>query len=277
MQKPAACGKSDIKWIERDGVMKEVLFSIGPFTVYGYGAMIAIGVLAAYFTAEYRARKLKLQYEQVFYLVIWCVLGGFACSKLLFWITEWKSVLNDPGYLLDTLADGFVVYGGIIGGILVGYVFCRVKKLEFLKYFDLVMPSIALAQGFGRIGCLLAGCCYGRETDGALSVTFSDSGFAPNHVALIPTQVYSSILDFVHFGVLLLIANHKKADGQVAACYLIFYSIGRFVLEFFRGDMERGSVGALSTSQFIGIFTCAAGILLLLRVRKRKINGALVK
>ena len=254
---------------ERNEAMKEVLFSIGPLTVYGYGAMIAIGVLAAYFTAEYRAKKYGLAYEQIFYLVIWCVLGGFACSKFLFWITEWKSVVNDPGFLLDTLTDGFVVYGGIIGGIFVGYVFCRVKKLEFMKYFDLVMPSIALAQGFGRIGCLLAGCCYGRETEGAFAITFTDSSFAPNHVALIPTQIYSSILDFIHFGVLLWIAKHKKADGQVAACYLIFYSIGRFILEFFRGDLERGSVGVLSTSQFIGIFTCLAGIIFY-RIRVRR-------
>lgn len=84
---------------------------------------------------------------------------------------------------------------------------------------------------------------------------------APNNVALIPTQIYSSILDFGHFFLLLYIARHKKADGQVAACYLIFYSIGRFVLEFFRGDLERGSVGNLSTSQFISIFTVLAGIL----------------
>lgn len=240
--------------------MREELFSIGSFTVYGYGFMIAIGVLAAYFTAEYRAKKYKLQDEQIFYLVIWCVLGGFVSAKLLFWMTEWKSIRNDPGFLLRTMGDGFVVYGGIIGGILTGWIFCRRKKLEFLKYFDLVMPSIALAQGFGRIGCLLAGCCYGRETSGAWSITFQDSSFAPNHVALIPTQIYSSLLDFVHFGILLVIARHKKANGQVAACYLIFYSIGRFILEFFRGDLERGQVGMMSTSQFIGIFTCIAGI-----------------
>lgn len=250
--------------------MREELFSIGPFKVYSYGFMIAIGVLAAYFVAENRAKKLKLQYEQVFYLVIWCVFGGFACAKLLFWTTEWKTVLKDPGFLLRTMGDGFVVYGGIIGGILTGWIFCRVKKLEFLKYFDLVMPSIALAQGFGRIGCLLAGCCYGRETEGALSITFQASSFAPNHVALIPTQIYSSVLDFVHFVILLVIAKHKKADGQVAACYLILYSTGRFILEFFRGDLERGSIGSLSTSQFIGIFTCIAGVLLLTATLKKK-------
>ena len=154
-----------------------------------------------------------------------------------------------------------MVYGGIIGGILSGWIYCRVKKLKFLSYFDLMMPSIALAQGFGRIGCFLAGCCYGKETSGPLSVTFTNSDFAPNNVALIPTQIYSSILDFGHFFLLLYIARHKKADGQVAACYLIFYSICRFVLEFLRGDLERGSVGNLSTSQFISIFTVLAGIL----------------
>lgn len=250
--------------------MKEELLTIGPLTIYGYGVMIALGVLAAYGTAEYRARKLKMEYDHVFYLIIWCLIGGFACSKLLYWLTEWKSIVQDPAFLLRTMGDGFVVYGGIIGGILAGYLYCRLKKLHFLKFFDLVAPSVALAQGFGRIGCLLAGCCYGRETEGALAITFQNSSFAPNHVALIPTQVYSSLSDFLHFGILIWIARHKKADGQVAACYLIFYSVGRFVLEFFRGDLERGSVGGLSTSQFIGIFTGLAGLWLFFACMKRK-------
>ena len=89
-------------------------------------------------------------------------------------------------------------------------------------------------------------------------------------MALIPTQLYSSGLDFLHFLLLLLIARNKKEDGQVTACYLIFYSIGRFVIEFFRGDIIRGSVGILSTSQFISIFTGIAGIVLLIRIRKKR-------
>lgn len=249
--------------------MKNELFSIGPFTVYGYGLMIAVGVIAAWVTAEYRARKLKMQYEHIFYLVIWCLLGGMICSKLLFWVTEWRTILEDPGFLLDTMRDGYVVYGGIIGGILAGWLYCRIKKLNFLAFFDLVVPSVALAQGFGRIGCLLSGCCYGKETDGIFSITFHNSYFAPNDVSLIPTQIYSSILDFLHFGILLLIARRKTADGQVGACYLIFYSIGRFILEFFRGDMIRGSVGSLSTSQFISIFIFIAGAVMLAKCRKK--------
>lgn len=252
--------------------MKNELLTIGPFTIYGYGLMIAVGIIAAYFTAEYRAKKQKLDYEKIFYLVIWCAAGGFISAKLLFWITEWKSIVRDPGFMLQTMSDGFVVYGGILGGILTGYLYCRIKKLEFLKYFDLVMPSIALAQGIGRIGCLLAGCCYGRQTDSLLSITFHSSDFAPNNVPLIPTQIYSSLLDFIHFFILLYIGRKKSRDGQVAACYLIFYSIGRFVLEFFRGDLERGNVGVLSTSQFISIFVVLMGIILYFIPERCNIN-----
>ena len=132
------------------------------------------------------------------------------------------------------------------------------------------MPSVALAQGFGRIGCFLSGCCYGRETNCPLSITFRESDFAPNGVPLIPTQIYSSVLDFIHFALLLYIAKHKKTDGEVAAAYLVCYSIGRFILEFFRGDLIRGSVGVLSTSQFISIFTGLAGVGMLLAEEEEK-------
>ena len=246
--------------------MKNELFSIGPFTVYGYGLMIAIGILAAYVTAEYRAKKHGLDPDKIFYLVIWAVVGGFAGAKVLYFLTRLKDIMENPRVLLD-LADGFVVYGGIIGGIYSAMAYCRIKKMPFLKYFDLVMPSVALAQGFGRIGCFLAGCCYGRETDSALGIVFHNSSYAPNDVKLLPTQLISSGLDFLLCAVLILLDRKKKGDGQIAGAYLVLYSIGRFILEFYRGDLIRGNVGALTTSQFIAIFVALAGVVLI-AVRK---------
>lgn len=243
-------------------IMKNDLFSIGNITFHGYGLMIAIGVIAAYLTVEYRAKRHNLRHELIFNLTIWCAIGGILGAKLLFLITQIKSIMKDPSQLLH-ISEGFVVYGGIIGGILAGYLFCRKHKLEFLTYFDLVMPSIALAQGFGRIGCLLAGCCYGHRTDSAFSLVFTDSDFAPNGVPLIPTQPISSALDFLNCFALIFLSKRLKADGQVAGFYLVFYSIGRFILEFFRGDLDRGSVAGLSTSQFISIFLLLIGIALI--------------
>lgn len=241
--------------------MKNELFSIGPITVYGYGLMIAIGVFAAYLTGEYRAKKHGLEADHVFNYVIWCVVGGFLGSKLLYFITDMKNIIANPESVLQ-LADGWVVYGGIIGGIFSAMLYSKIKKLKFLAYFDMLIPSVALAQGFGRIGCFLAGCCYGCETDSPIGITFHDSAYAPNGVSLLPTQLISSGLDFLHFFVLIWFAKRKKADGQVGAMYLILYSIGRFIMEFYRGDLIRGSVGSLSTSQFISIFTVIAGMVL---------------
>lgn len=224
--------------------------------------MIAIGILVAYVTAEYRAKKHGLDPDKIFYLVIWAVVGGFAGAKVLYFLTRLKDIMENPRVLLD-LADGFVVYGGIIGGIYSAMAYCRIKKMPFLKYFDLVMPSVALAQGFGRIGCFLAGCCYGRETDSALGIVFHNSSYAPNDVKLLPTQLISSGLDFLLCAVLILLDRKKKGDGQIAGAYLVLYSIGRFILEFYRGDLIRGNVGALTTSQFIAIFVAMAGVVMI--------------
>lgn len=251
--------------------MKNELLKIGPFTLYGYGLMIGIGILAAYFTAEYRAQKKGLDKEQIFSLTLWCLVGGILGAKLLFIITQIKDIINNPKTLWD-MSNGFVVYGGIIGGILVGYLFCKRKKLDFVKYFDLTMPSIALAQGFGRIGCFLAGCCYGVPTNSHFGIIFPHSGFAPSGVRLVPTQPISSALNFLNFFALIFLAKRLKADGQIAGFYLVFYSVGRFIIEFYRGDLIRGTVGILSTSQFISIFLFIIGIVIVVfsGVREKK-------
>ena len=243
--------------------MHNELFSIGKYTVYAYGLLIGIGVISAYFSAIYRAKKIGLDSAPIDMLAIWCLLGGALGAKLLYWITQLENIIQNPALLLN-VSEGFVLYGGVIGGIFTGYLYCKFKKISFIKYFDLVMPSVALAQGFGRLGCFMAGCCYGTTSNWFWGITFPAGSLAPSGVPLVPTQLISSVLDFALFFILAFYAKRKKADGQVAALYLILYGIGRFVLEFFRGDLIRGNVGTLSTSQFISLFVFAAGLVLLL-------------
>ncbi|MDD6573057.1 MAG: prolipoprotein diacylglyceryl transferase [Thermoflexaceae bacterium] len=243
--------------------MHNELFTIGPFTIYGYGLMIAIGILAAYLNTERLARKAGLDQTPVFNILIVGVVSGILGAKILYYITTIDEIIANPRLLLDFTA-GFVVYGGVIAGIVAAAIYCRKKGLEFFKYLDCAAPSIALAQGFGRIGCFLAGCCYGTPMDSPISITFTHSAYAPNNIPLFPSQIVSSVFDFLHFGILCLLFKYNKQPGRIGAFYLIFYSIGRFIIEFFRGDLERGSVGALSTSQFISIFVAIAGIILLI-------------
>lgn len=230
--------------------MKVELFSIGGFTIYGYGFMIALGILACILLASCRAKKYGLNPDAVLDIAIWGVLIGFVGAKLLYVIVEFPTFLKDPMSVLGS--EGFVVYGGIAAGVAAGIVYCKIKKYSFWEYFDLAAPSIAVAQGFGRIGCFLAGCCYGRETDCFLGVTFPEEALAPAGIKLLPTQLISSAGDFLIMGILLIYHKKAKHTGDVAAMYMLLYSIGRFMIEFLRND-ERGALGVLSTSQAISI------------------------
>lgn len=246
--------------------MKNDLLSIGGFTIHGYGLMIGLGVLAAYLLSDYRAGKKGLNQDHVFGLCVCVVAAGFVSAKLLYYVTVLDEIVKNPRLLLD-VANGFVVYGSLAGGILGAYWYSRRHKMNFFAYADLILPAVALAQGLGRIGCFLAGCCYGVETDGNFAVMFRDSAYAPNGVNLLPVQLISSGLNFVHFLVLMWLSGKMKRDGQVTGTYLVLYSAGRFILEFFRGDLARGTVGSLTTSQFISLFAAMAGVAILARSR----------
>ena len=232
------------------------LLSIGPVTIRGYGLMIGLGIVAAILLGEYRAKKRGLNGEAIYGLTFFAVVTGFVAAKLLFILTQWENFLKNPKAYLSF--EGFVVFGGIIGAILSLYLYCRVKKLDLLDYLDLMAPSVALAQAFGRVGCFLAGCCYGRETDSCIGVVFTHSAYAPNGVKLLPTQLFMSAGDLLLMLILLWYSSKKRMKGRTTMLYLILYSLGRFALEFLRND-NRGTVGILSTSQFIGILTAIAG------------------
>ena len=144
--------------------MKIDLFQIGNFHVHGYGFMIGIGFLLALALGCMRAKKLGLKDESVIDIAILAGVCGFLGAKLLYVIVSFKDFLKDPLAVLGS--EGFVVYGGIIAGVLAAWIYCKVKKLVFLEYFDLIMPEVALAQGFGRIGCFLAAVLGGRAEVG---------------------------------------------------------------------------------------------------------------
>lgn len=247
--------------------MYNEILSIGPITIHGYGLMIGIGVAVALLMGDYRAKKKGLNGDLIYGLTITTVILGFLCARVLFIITEWKAFLQDP--LAFITGSGFVVYGGIVGGLAVIFGYCKWKKMDFLAYLDLMIPSVAIAQGFGRIGCFLAGCCYGKETECFLGVTFTNSAYAPNNVKLLPSQLFMAAGDFILTAVLLWYSSKNPSKGKTSALYLMLYSVGRFAVEFTRND-DRGFVGGLSTSQFIGIFTFIAAAIVFFVIIPRR-------
>ena len=265
--------------------MHPIFFQMGNIVGYSYGLMIGLGALLAIFVSEWRAKRRGLDGELVFSAAVWGLFAGLLGAKLTFIISNIKYLFTDPGYVLGT--DGFTVYGGVVLGILVGGLFVRRKKVDVPLYLDLVIPQIALAQGFGRIGCFLAGCCYGKPTHSHFGVIFPPEAIAPSGVPLIPTQLISAIGDFLIFIILLLLSNYatdylkvKKGKGpgtdrksffqppSISGMYLILYGIGRFAIEFLRADPRRTALG-LTSNQYVSILFLAAGIALIVYGAKR--------
>lgn len=239
--------------------MKIDLLHIGPLTIHGYGFMIGVGILCCLMMGMKRAKVRGMSEDAVIDIAIWGVLIGFVGAKLLYVLVEFDRFLQSPQTVLGS--EGFVVYGGIITGVIVAIVYCRIKKLRFIEYLDLLMPSVAMAQGFGRIGCFLAGCCYGKETHSFIGVVFPPDSLAPAGIRLLPTQLFSSLGDFIIMGILLLYGKRARLTGDITVLYMILYAVGRFFIEFLRND-DRGTFLIFTTSQWISIGILVFALLL---------------
>ncbi|MCL2717511.1 MAG: prolipoprotein diacylglyceryl transferase [Lachnospiraceae bacterium] len=249
--------------------MRNELFSIGPATVTGYGLMIAIGILVCFFIADRRAKKYGLDPDVIFNVGYLSIIGGFISSKLFYIAMDLPNIIRNGLFWQSLISHGFIVYGGLIGGVFTAVAYLWIKKIPFLPYFDLAVPSMAVAQAIGRLGCLFAGCCYGRMTDSRFGIIFSGSSMAPNGIRLIPTQIISSLGNFAIMFALLWYAKRKPKTGRVGALYIILYAVGRFLVEYLRNDY-RGSVGPLSVSQLISIIVLVPGVWLFIRAKNEE-------
>ncbi|SHK33293.1 Prolipoprotein diacylglyceryl transferase [Hathewaya proteolytica DSM 3090] len=239
--------------------MRLYLFEIFGFKIPSYGVMICIGLISAFLITMKIGKKHGMDEDDLYGLFIQTVIFGVLGGKLLWIITEFKSVIEEPMSIITEFGYGFVIYGAIIGGTLGILLYAKKLKWSFFDITDLAAPAVAVAQGFGRIGCFLAGCCHGKATHSSFGVLFPSNSLAPSTMRLYPTQIASSIFDFILGVFLIWYTSKNPKKGKTTGLYFIIYSIGRFIVEFFRGD-ERGNVGFLSTSQFIAIFILIGGL-----------------
>jgi len=246
--------------------MHPILIDLGFFALPAYGVLLATAVLMALWSARIRAEDAGMDGTKVvdfgLWLVIWALLG----AKILLVIVEWKRYLGDPSQLLGLARAGGVFLGGCSAIVKAAAIMLRRYNLKALPTFDVLAPSLALGQAIGRLGCLLAGCCWGRECDLPWAITYTDPAAAANvgtplHLAVHPFPVYAAAFNFTVFLILGRLYQKKLAPGRVFATYLILYGIGRFLLELTRGDEIRGLFfgGLVSTSQLISAALIAIG------------------
>jgi len=205
--------------------------------------MIALAFMAGLWTATLRARRENISAERIGDVVLWLMVGSILGARVVYVTTYWhEEFAGQPIFEIFAIwHGGLVYYGGLIGGIAGALAYMLWKKMPIWKTADVLAPSIALGSFFGRMGCLLNGCCYGRQTDLPWAITFTNPlahelSNTPLNVPLHPTQIYDGVLNLALYAFLAWLFKRKKFDGQIFATYLICYAILRSVVEHYRGD-----------------------------------------
>jgi phosphatidylglycerol:prolipoprotein diacylglycerol transferase len=251
------------------------LAELGPITVYTYGVLLAAAYLLGLKFAMVRAKARGLDQQKVMDLGIYIIISALVGAKLLLLVVDFDYFRRNPGELMTLVRSGGVFYGGLILAVTVALWYLRRHRLPMWTVCDAFAPGIALGHVVGRLGCLMAGCCYGRPTDVAWAITFTNPLAAANvgtplGVPLHPTQLYEAGAELAIL--LFLLATERRGrnfPGRTFWGYMLLYAVSRFVIEFYRGD-ERGLVfGVLSTSQFISVILVPLSIVMLIRLSRR--------
>jgi phosphatidylglycerol:prolipoprotein diacylglycerol transferase len=264
-----------------------ILFRIGPLSVHGYGFMVAMGLLACIpiLSSDARRKGLNALADNLASLYLWMLGAGYVGGKIFYILTSPDEFerRKAAGGFFSTLGTGFVFYGSLIVCLPVLWWWLKKRGLPMLESVDTVIMAAPVMLGLGRVGCFLAGCCYGCRTNAWLAVTFPPGGLngVPG-IPLHPAQLYETFGCAVVFAILWFWARkHATFPGFVTAVYLILYGVERFVIEIFRGDNERGfliggnlNLGdppgmSLSFSQAVSLVAIPVGIIWLWRARRR--------
>ena len=250
----------------------------GPLSVPTYGILLVIGMLAGLWIVTRQARREGLAAETVTDLAVYAIIAGLIGAKVLLVVVEWSHYSRNPRDLFALFQSGGVFYGGLLGAIPVAFWYARRHHLDGWKTADVLAPGVAIGQAVGRLGCFMAGCCYGRPAPNLpWAVTFRDvyanrNVGTPLDTPLHPTQIYESVACFLILGILLWMAPRKRFHGQLVLAYVFLYAVARFIVEMYRGDTIRGFVlgGRLSTSQFIAVLMVVSAALVLPYLWRRK-------
>lgn len=258
-----------------------------PWALHTYGLLIASGFLVAMVLGARQARREGEDPDRIVDLAFYVLLFGLIGARFIFILTKWEDYARDPIEIFMFWRGGLVWYGGFLGASAYTFYYTRKYRLDFFKLVDIMIPYMALAHAFGRLGCLAAGCCFGKPTDVAWGITFpleSMAQAAQQRAGLVgigelphpihPTQLYEAGAEFAMFWLLLAVRRFKRFHGQVFLVWIGSYPIIRSIIEVFRGDKERGIYFYLSTSQWISIGVAAAAVALYFHLRKRRAEFA---
>jgi len=230
--------------------MHPILIQLKFLPVYSYGALVALGFLISFLLVLKRAKEAQVSADFISDLFLVILVSSILGARLLYVAVNFSYFMQRPLEIVMIHHGGLILYGGVITAVVASYFFIAKKGYPFYTIADLFMPYLALGQAFGRIGCYLNGCCFGKVTDACCAVVYPPNSLPFNdHIEkgmvgfdaryslpVHPAQLYSALLDLGLFMVLLAVDRKKKWNGQTFWLYVILYPVIRIVMEVFRGD-----------------------------------------
>jgi phosphatidylglycerol---prolipoprotein diacylglyceryl transferase len=240
--------------------VQPILFQIGNFSVYSYGAMISLAILIAAVALFREAQREKVNPDHVLEAIIVSALAGLIGSRLLYVALNWHQFSGRWSSILFARFEGLSFYGAFAGGVLAMVFWCRWRKVSFLKLTDLLAPYLALGYAFGRIGCFLNGCCYGKVSDAAWAIAIPAVDSLPRH----PAQLYAAFGALLIFAILKLARRYRPFAGFNLITLAALYGTLRFIMEFFR--IEPAVWLGLTAAQLFSLGLTVTSLVLLILV-----------
>jgi phosphatidylglycerol:prolipoprotein diacylglycerol transferase len=220
----------DIDW-------NPIVFQLGTFEVRWYGVMVVLAVIAVIGVALLEAKRRGFAQDMIWDVGLWGVIGGIIGARLMHIIDKWNYYVTHPEQLLNFA--GLAIWGAVLGGLAAIVIYSRIKKISFWELGDIIAPGAILGQAIGRVGCLVNGCCYGLTCELPIAILYlNPDSYAPHGVPLYPTQIFHIIWNLIGFALLWLLRNKMKPQGALFLLWLIYFSIGDFIIHLYReGDI----------------------------------------
>ncbi len=246
------------------------LFSIGPITIHTYGIFVATGIFCGVLVAMKIAKENGISPNIISDICFWMIVSGVVGARIVYVIANIGYYIKYPIEILEIWKGGLIFCGGLISACISAIWFIKKYELDFWTIGDILGPGVALGQAIGRLGCFMAGCCYGKPTNCPWAVVFHDPhSLAPLNIPLHPTQIYHSLACLIIFMILILMKKFQTYRGQIFLWYLVLHSIQRLLIERFRGDCRPVFFGNMTITQFTSlIILITAGIFIILKKKE---------
>jgi phosphatidylglycerol:prolipoprotein diacylglycerol transferase len=253
------------------------IFTTGSFTMSWHGLFTGLAVIAAVILAARMAKEKGFISEDVYSVALWGVIGGIIGARLFHVIDKWSTIYQyDPKQALYFWEGGLSLYGALVGGFVFGIAYAAIRKMPLGKVADLAAPGMILAQAIGRIGCTINGDAYGTPTSLPWGVLYTNPAAAATAgpwvngvlVAGHPVPVYEIMYDLIILAVLLRLRKRLKNDWMLFLIYASAYALGRFGLDFLRGD-ETAIAGPFHQAQVISLAVMVITVPLVIWLARR--------